>query len=167
MRRHETAEDIYNVIGRIRAQKEPFSLRSTLMVGFPGEDDAAFERLLEFIKIAQFDHLGAFKYSMEENTAAAQMPNQIPEDVKKARLDALMRAQAEISLSKNRAKVGGTERCIVDKITAREAILRTKHQAPDIDGVVRAAKKDGVNAGDFADIRISGCDTYDLMGEWT
>ncbi len=148
-----------------RARDMGFCLRTTFIVGFPGETDADFEELMAFTRETAFDRMGAFVYSPEEDTPAAAMPDQVPEDVARARLDRLMTLQAGISLQRNRDRVGSVCRVLV---TGREGGVytgRSAFEAPDADGIIRFTAGTPLTPGTFADVRLTGADTYDLKGE--
>ena len=148
-----------------KARDMGFTLRTTFIVGFPSETDEQFERLLAFVRDVQFDRMGAFTFSPEDDTPAAAMPNQVPEAVKQARLDALMTLQQGISLERNRLRVGQTVRALVERV--REdgtAIARTAEEAPDSDGLVYLKNTHGVQPGQFVTVRIDAADIYDLTG---
>lgn len=149
-----------------QARERGFILRTTFITGFPGETEQQFERLLDFVKEIRFDRLGAFAYSVEEDTPAAVMPDQLPEEVKQQRLDRLMRLQAEISLSRNQERVGTTERVLVESV--REdgtAVGRSWAEAPDTDGVIYVKNALDAQPGDWLDARLTRADLYDLWGE--
>lgn len=149
-----------------KARDMGFTLRTTFITGFPGETDQQFERLMDFVRDIQFDRLGAFAYSAEEDTPAAVMPGQIPEEVKQARLDTLMTAQQPISLNRNRLRVGTTERALVESVSPEgTAIARSAAEAPETDGVIRLTGASESDIGCFVEARITDADTYDLMGE--
>jgi ribosomal protein S12 methylthiotransferase len=148
-----------------RAREMGFTLRTTVIVGFPGETEAQFATLLAFIRDMRFDRLGAFAYSAEEDTPAATMGDQVPEEEKQRRLDAVMTLQQAISLERNRLRVGGTERVLVESI--REdgvAVARSAAEAPDSDGLLYLTGAAGLAPGDFARARITDAQTYDLSG---
>ncbi len=148
-----------------KARDMGFTLRTTFIVGFPGETEEQFERLLDFVRDIQFDRLGAFTYSAEEDTPAALMPDQVPEEIKQQRLDRLMTLQQEISLARNRQRVGGVERAIVESVRADGvALARTAAEAPDSDGLLYIENAGDVKTGDFVQVRITGADIYDLTG---
>ena len=148
-----------------RARSMGFTLRTTFIVGFPGETEAQFQRLMDFTREIAFDRMGAFTYSLEEDTAAAAMPDQIPEEVKKARLDALMTLQQSISLERNRLRIGTTERALVERVrTDGVAIARTASEAPDSDGLLYLQNGGDTQPGTFVTARITGADIYDLTG---
>ena len=165
MNRRYTAEKYYGIVEKLRSAMPDISLSSDIIVGFPGETDEQFEELMDFVAEAEFDRMGAFTFSPEDDTPAALMPNQIPEEIKQERLDRLMKLQAEISLKRNLMRVGTTERVLVTDIGDDGMILgRSQFEAPDTDGEIlfTAAKKPQV--GEFVNVRIIKADTYDLMG---
>jgi ribosomal protein S12 methylthiotransferase len=167
MNRRVTSGQIRDLIDRLRTSLPHLGLRTTVLVGFPGEDEAQFSGLLDFIQEIEFDHLGVFVYSKEEGTEAARMKDQIPRKVKEARLQRLMQAQAAISHRKNLALIGTTQRILIDGAASPESPFwkgRTSRQAPEIDGVVYVSKSFGA-PGEFMEVRIIEADTYDLVGE--
>jgi len=148
-----------------KAREMGFILRTTFIVGFPGETEEQFQHLMDFTRDIAFDRMGAFTYSIEDDTAAADMPDQVPEEVKVQRLDALMTLQQSISLERNKLRVGQTERAIVERIRGDGvAIARTAAEAPDSDGLVYLEKGMDVTPGTFVTVRINGADIYDLTG---
>jgi len=159
MRRPGGRKTYLNLIKRLRDAMPDIAIRTTLIVGFPGESRSVFKGLLSFVEEAGFDRLGVFKYSKEEGTPASKLSGHIPERVKNERFDTLMRLQAEISLKKNQALIGSTFKALFD--TPSE--VRIYSQTPDIDGItiVRGKKK----AGMFHDLRIIGAWEYDLFAE--
>ena len=167
MNRRVTSAEIRSLIRRLKASLPRLSLRTTFLVGFPGESDAQFSTLLDFAEEIEFDHLGAFAYSREEGTEAARMKNQVPRKVKEARLQKLMETQAAISRKRNLALVGTTQRILIDGKGSPEALSwkgRASWQAPEIDGVVYVRKAPGA-PGEFVEVEIVEADTYDLVGE--
>ena len=151
---------------RISACKERgLTTRTTMIVGFPGETEEAFHELLQFVKEARFDRLGAFTYSPEEGTPGAAMPDQIAEEVKQRRLDELMTLQQGISLEENTARVG--EICEVLCEGAEEGMYvgRSIREAPESDGVIRFTAARNVAPGEYLNVKITGADAYDLFGE--
>ena len=162
MNRDDTADHIRWVI---RALKERgICLRTTLMVGFPGETDAEFQELMDFVREAEFDRMGAFMYSPEEGTAAAEMENQVPEAVKQERYDRLMTLQHDISLAKNRARIGSTCRVLVERRRGERYVGRSAMEAPETDGSIYFGSPERLEPGSFADVRILGAKAYDLQG---
>jgi len=165
MRRPDTANGLRTMIERLRRAIPDIVLRTTVIVGFPGETDADFADLLDFIRWAQFDALGAFTFFPEAGTPAAQFPDQIPDDVKQARLDALMLAQQEIAFAKNRARVGQRPKCLIDSVDPQGiGYGRFYGQAPDIDGIC-VVTNCMAGPGSYADVKVVGVRDYDLLVE--
>jgi len=163
MNRQGTPAQIRSVIRRARARG--IALRTTLIVGFPGETEDAFARLLDFVEEARFDRLGAFAYSMEEGTVAAGLPGQVPEDVKQERLGRLMRLQQRISRTLNERRVGSTVEALVDRVDGNTIIARSRIEAPEGDGALLLRARNMPSPGTFVQARITGADIYDVMGE--
>ncbi len=163
MNRRGASQDIRKTIEQLRKRVPGIALRTSLIVGFPGETEAAFKRLLAFIKETEFDHLGVFSYSPEEGTAAYDLPGKVPAEVAQERLDRIMKAQAKISLKKNRALIGSRQRVLIDGVEDLALIGRLSTQAPEIDGVVYLSETEA-DAGEFVEITISDAKEYDLMG---
>ncbi|MEN6370182.1 MAG: 30S ribosomal protein S12 methylthiotransferase RimO [Thermotogota bacterium] len=163
MSRHITQADCLHLIERWRERVPGVSLRTTFIVGFPGETEAQFNELLDLVRDLRFDHLGAFAYSPEEGTPAAALPNRVPAEVIESRLRRLMERQQEIVRRANEARVGTEVEVLVDEPTAKRSIwiARTATQAPDVDSVTRLRGK-GLSAGQFMRARIVGFDDYDL-----
>ena len=164
MHRRGTSADIRRCLKL--ARERDLTLRTSIIVGFPGETEDQFKALLDFLEEAQFDRLGAFAYSAEEDTPAARMPDQIPEEVKQERLDRLMILQAGISLKRNQARVGTVEKVLVTDIGEDGMLLgRSQREAPETDGeILFTAKGSTPEIGSFVDVRLTKADTYDLMG---
>ena len=163
MRRERSGAALVKLLERVRARIPGVVLRTSFIVGFPGETDAAFERLADFVRNQQFDRVGVFTYSREENTAAYDMADQVPERVKRARRSSLMATQSEISLAKNRALVGREVEVLVEgPMPGRSTRLRarTSGQAPEIDGSVFLAGD--AEPGEFVRARIDKALSYDL-----
>ena len=167
MKRPGAVEKTFERIQRWRDVCPNITLRSTFIVGFPGETEAEFEELLAFLDAAQLDRVGAFAYSPVEGAKANDLPDPIDEDVKQARLARFMMRQAEISAAKLEAKVGSVQRCLVDAVDGELAIARSMADAPEIDGVVQVqnGRAAGLCPGDFAEVEIMGSDDHDLYGE--
>ena len=142
-----------------------FTLRTTMMVGFPGETDTQFQTLLTFLRDYPFDRVGAFAFSPEEGTKAAKMPDQVPEDVKQARLSALMAQQKPISLRRNQRWVGRQTELLIEELTKTHAIGRTPREAPDVDGRVRIPRRSYHVIGDYEPIVLTEAFEYDMKGE--
>jgi ribosomal protein S12 methylthiotransferase len=166
MKRERSGAALSALLERVRAQVRGVTLRSSFIVGFPGETEAAFARLLTFVQREQFDRVGVFTYSREENTAAGAMENQVAERVKRDRRRRLMEVQAEISSRKNGALVGREVEVLVEgNLAGRSSRLRarTAMQAPEIDGMVML--RGDAQPGEFVNARIQQARTYDLVGE--
>jgi len=163
MNRQGTPEQIRSVIRRARARG--IALRTTMIVGFPGETEDAFAGLLDFVSEVRFDRLGAFAYSMEEDTVAAGLPGQIPEDVKQARLDRLMGLQQRISRGLNEERIGTAVEALVDRVDGDTAIARSRTEAPEGDGVLLLRGRKMPLPGTFVQARITGAGVYDVMGD--
>ena len=163
MNRRGSPEWIKSRISACKARG--LTTRTTMIVGFPGETEEAFHELLQFVKEARFDRLGAFTYSPEEGTPGAAMPDQIAEEVKQRRLDELMTLQQGISLEENTARVG--EICEVLCEGAEEGMFvgRSIREAPESDGVIRFTAAREVAPGEYLNVKITGADAYDLFGE--
>ena len=165
MNRHGTAEHIRHMSEFIRAKSEDFILRTTVITGFPGETEAEFSQLTEFLKNHPFDRLGAFAYSAEENTPAAEMPDQIDEETKERRLSAVMQAQWAISLSRNKGRVGRIYEVLVEGIDGSYAYGRSYAEAPEVDGSIRFHYKgEPPKPGTFVQVSITKAGPYDLFG---
>jgi len=162
MRRPAHAE---NTLERLRAWRQinpDIAVRSTFIVGFPGETDEDFEILLAWLTEAQLDRVGCFKYSPVEGAAANDLPEPVPDELKEERYRRFMELSATISRAKLAAKVGRRLRVLVDRIEDGTAIARSTADAPEIDGLVRFPARPGQNAGEFCDVAVTGSDAYDL-----
>jgi ribosomal protein S12 methylthiotransferase len=167
MKRPGAVDRTLERIARWRDTCPDLTIRSTFIVGFPGETEAEFGELLDFLDTAQLDRVGAFAYSPVAGARANALPDPVPEDVKQERLARFMERQAEISTAKLEAKVGSVQRCLVDALDGELAIARSMADAPEIDGLVHV--QDGLAAGlqpgQFVDVEILGSDEHDLYGE--
>jgi ribosomal protein S12 methylthiotransferase len=165
MRRRGSREGYLRLISRIRRAVPDVVLRTTLIVGFPGEGGEEFRGLMEFVGEAEFERLGAFPYSREEGTPAASMKGQVAGRIKKSRLERIMGLQKDISLRKNMALKGRRLRVLIEDVEGDTALGRTQSQAPEIDGctIVRGARD--LEQGGFADILITKAYEYDMEGE--
>jgi ribosomal protein S12 methylthiotransferase len=165
MGRRSRSHEIYDLLQKIRTPLPEISLRTSLIVGFPGESERHFRALLEFVEKVQFDHLGAFKYSPEEGTSATRLVGSVPESVKEERLGVLMDLQKRISLKKHQGLVGRRMEVLVEGQDRRRGTLkgRLKTQAPEIDGSVFLKGK--AKPGDWAEARITKALPYDLIGQ--
>jgi ribosomal protein S12 methylthiotransferase len=167
MGRNCNRETSWQLIERIRSKTRQIILRTTVMVGFPGETDKIFDELYSFVKAVEFDHLGVFIFSPEEGTPAARSETVVEERVAKERLDAIMRLQAEISRRKNQGMVGHRVSVLVEGVSPETDLLlkgRTATMAPDVDGQVLINKGEAA-IGEIAPVRITEAHTYDLVGE--
>ena len=167
MKRPGAVEKTLERVQNWRRMCPDLTLRSTFIVGFPGETEAEFEELLDFLDEAQLDRVGAFAFSPVEGAAANALPDPVPEEVKQERLARFMERQAEISAARLEAKVGTVQRCLVDAVDGELAIARSKADAPEIDGVVQIQNgmEFGLQPGQFIDVEILGSDEHDLYGE--
>jgi ribosomal protein S12 methylthiotransferase len=161
MRRPANIEWCYKTIEKMRTAMPDLAIRTTFIVGYPGETDEEFDQLLTFVKDMQFDRVGVFTYSYEENTPSAELPNQVPENVKEARRDTLMELQQSISLARNQAMVGKTLNVLTEGHGDGLTIARSYRDAPEIDGYVIV---DGeLPIGEFVPVRVTGAMNYDLV----
>ena len=167
MKRPGAVDKTLERIQRWRGTCPDITIRSTFIVGFPGETDEEFEQLLDFLEAAQLDRVGAFAYSPVEGAKANELPDAVPEELKQERLARFMELQADISTAKLEAKVGTTQRCLVDALDGDLAIARSMADAPEIDGLVQIQNgfEAGLKAGEFVDVQIMGSDEHDLYGE--
>ena len=165
MRRNVTKEETYELVGRLRREVPGIHLRTTLMVGFPGETDEDFRELIEFTKWARFERMGAFAYSEEDGTYSAEhYEDDVPEDVKQARLDKLMRVQQNISAEIEAAKIGQTLKTIIDRREGDYFVGRTEFCSPEVDPEVLIAADEPLEIGQFYDVRITDAEEFDLYG---
>ncbi|HEY7886612.1 MAG TPA: 30S ribosomal protein S12 methylthiotransferase RimO [Steroidobacteraceae bacterium] len=162
MRRPAHAEDVLRRIAAWREQCPDLTLRSTFIVGFPGETDSEFEELLDWLDEAQLDRVGCFKYSPVEGAAANALAGHVPAEIQEQRHARLMERSAAISASRLARRMGTRMRVLVDSVGEQGAVARSEADAPEIDGVVRIAAAGGLRPGDWADVEITSADTYDL-----
>jgi len=169
MGRRTNQEQLREMIGKLRTAIPDIALRTTLIAGFPGETEEDHEEMMAFVDEMEFERLGVFAYSQEEDTPAAMMPDQVDEDVKLTWRDELMELQQEISLDKSEAMVGRVVEAIVEGKVADEAVYvgRTYMDAPGVDGYVFIYTDEELMSGQFVDVRITGASEYDLIGELT
>ena len=167
MKRPGAVDRTLERITRWRDVCPELTIRSTFIVGFPGETEAEFEELLDFLDAAQLDRVGAFAYSPVDGASANALPDPVPDAVREERLLRFMERQAGISAARLEAKVGSVQRCIVDAIDGDLAIARSMADAPEIDGLVQVqdGREAGLRPGEFVDVRIMGSDEHDLYGE--
>lgn len=154
-----------NNLARIKSWREicpDITIRSTFITGFPGETEDDFKMLLDFLQEAQLDRVGCFAYSAVDGAAANQLPDQVPEELKKERLARFMEVQEAISAAKLQQKIGRIEMVLVDEVDGDQAIGRTSADAPEIDGVVYLADAEGLQVGDLVEVQITDADGHDL-----
>lgn len=163
MKRPADAENTLRRIQHWRAECPEIAIRSTFIAGFPGETEAEFEELLEFLTEAQLDRVGCFAYSPVEGASANTLSDPVPEELREERRDRLMAHQQAISAARLLRKVGTTQTVLLDSVQPEIAIGRTSADAPEIDGVVQISGSEGLKAGDFVQVRITGADEYDLF----
>lgn len=165
MNRRSTSASIANTLNRLRAAIPDIHIRTTLIVGFPGETEEDYDTLVDFIEREKFERLGVFAYSQEENTPAGEMEQQIAEDIKAERLDGIMRRQIEISLEKNQEKIGKTLEVLVEEMEDPGSFIgRTRYDAPEIDNAVIFTSSRALAAGDIVKVLIQDAFDYDLVG---
>ena len=167
MGRKTDSGQIKNMVRRLREEIPDICLRTTLIAGFPGETEAEHEQTLDFVDEMEFDRLGVFTYSEEEDTPAAKMPNQIPEEEKERRRDEIMELQQEIAFENAEAMVGRRVKAMIEGKVADENayVARTYKDAPGVDGFLFINTQRELMSGDFADVKITGSNEYDLIGE--
>ena len=167
MGRRTSQADLRAIIGKLRQEIPDICLRTTLISGFPGETEEDHEELMNFVDEMEFDRLGVFTYSAEEDTPAATMPDQIPEELKEERRDEIMELQQEISFEKAEEMVGKSLWCMVEGKVADEYayVARTYKDAPGVDGYLFIQTIEELMSGDFVKVRVTGADEYDLIGE--
>ncbi|MCL2766878.1 MAG: radical SAM protein, partial [Peptococcaceae bacterium] len=160
MNRPADNDQIIRLVEKLRASIPGITLRTTFITGFPGEREDEFEELLDFIREVRFDRVGVFAYSQEENTSAAAMPDQVPEEVKQERQNRAMALQQEISLEINRGKINETITVLMEDAQSG----RSEGDAPEIDGSVYVDAGRLLEPGEFVRVRITGAEEYDLTG---
>ena len=166
MNRHYSKEHYLEIIEKAKKEIPDIAFSTDLMIGFPGETEEDFNELVEFVKVAKFDRLGAFSYSREEDTPADKLPNHLEQDVKDERRDALMLVQQSISEELNATKVGNIYEVLVEEqIEDKVYIGRTKGDAEEIDSIVYVKSDKKLNIGDFVSVKITSALEYDLMGD--
>ena len=165
MKRRSTNDSILDTIGRLRKAIPDIAIRTTLIVGFPGETEADFDNLYDFVEDTRFQRLGVFSYSQEEGTPAAEMENQIDEEIKEERKDAIMRLQMDISRQSNEALVGKTLEVVVEYEDSEGVYVgRSQYDAPEIDNQVIVKTLNKHQPGDFIKVKIEDAYDYDIVG---
>ena len=166
MLRHFTKADTIELVNRLRREVPGIHIRTTLMVGFPGEGEKEFEELKDFVKWARFDRMGAFAYSEEDDTyAATHYADEVPLEVKERRLDEIMRMQEEISLDLNEEKIGKIFKVIIDREEDDYYVGRTEFDSPEVDPEVLVRKSKKLSIGSFVNVKISEAMPYELIGD--
>ena len=164
MRRHITRDETLRLIERMRREVPGLHLRTTLMVGFPGEGDREFDELMDFVRQARFERMGAFAYSEEVGTWAAQnLEDNIPQEVKQSRLEALMDLQESISMEIQESKVGSTQRVIIDREEEEYYVGRTQYDSPEVDPEVLIDKSSSLAIGNFYEAKVTSALPFELM----
>ncbi|MDX1811703.1 MAG: 30S ribosomal protein S12 methylthiotransferase RimO [Gammaproteobacteria bacterium] len=165
MKRPASSENNLQRIHKWRELCPDITIRSTFIVGYPGETEKDFEYLLDFLQEAQLDRVGCFTYSAIEGAAANELPDQIPEDIKQERLEQFMQTQAEISANKLKDRIGKTETVLIDEITEYGFNARSKSDAPEIDGIVVVESEFEYEPGEFVEVEITNSDDHDLYAK--
>ena len=166
MKRGTSLEKTNALLDKFREKVPDMAIRTTLIVGFPGETDDIFEELKQWVRDQRFDRLGCFTYSHEENTTAFVLEDNIPDEIKQKRVEEIMEIQQQISWEKNQEKVGKVFKCIFDRKEGDYFVGRTEYDSPDVDNTVLVPAKDVyISIGDFANVRITSAEDYDLIGE--
>ena len=167
MGRRTTKKELVNIINRLRSEIPDIALRTTLITGFPGETEEDHQEMLEFVDEMEFDRLGVFTYSPEEGTPAATMPDQVPEDVKSDRRDAVMALQQEVSIDKSSEMIGKTIQCMIEGRIEEDDVYvgRSYKDSPNVDGYVFINTDiTSLMSGDIVSVYIEGSTEYDLIG---
>ncbi len=166
MRRGITKRRTVELIDKIRQKVPNIALRTTMLLGHPGETQQDFEELMKFVETSEFDRLGVFTYSHEDNTHAFTLEDNVPAFLKEERADELMGLQQEISFKKNQAKVGTTQKVLFDRVDSQYFVGRSEADSPEVDNEILVLKKDNfVRIGDFAMVKITQAEDFDLYGD--
>ncbi|MFY8161459.1 MAG: 30S ribosomal protein S12 methylthiotransferase RimO [Candidatus Kapaibacteriota bacterium] len=165
MRRGVTRVDIEEIVTKIRAAVPDVAIRSTFIVGYPNETEADVDELCDFLEKNQLDRVGVFTYSHEEGTGAYPLGDPIPQSIKDARRERVMLTQQKISLAKNQAKIGKTFRVLIEERQDNKYIGRTEYDAPDVDNTVTFETSESFKIGDFATVKITSAEEYEIFGE--
>lgn len=165
MGRRTTKEEIKDLVIKLRGKIPNIALRTSLIVGFPGETESDFKELVDFVKDIRFDRLGVFTYSREEDTPAFQMKDQVPDEIKSKRQERIMLLQSDISLDNNQKMVGKVVKVFIEGIEGNKYYGRSYKDAPEIDGNVFFSSKEKHNPGEFTYVKIIEASEYDLIGE--
>lgn len=166
MKRGTTYEKTNALLAKFREMVPDMAIRTTLIVGFPGETEEKFQELKEWLKEQRFDRLGCFTYSHEENTTAFLLEDDVPQNVKERRVEEIMELQSQISWEKNQEKVGKIYKCIFDRKEGNYFVGRTEFDSPDVDNTVLvSAENTYISIGEFLEVKITAAEDYDLIGE--
>lgn len=166
MRRGTTHEKTDALLDKFREKVPDMAIRTTLIVGYPGETEEIFQELKDWVHQQKFDRLGCFTYSHEENTHAHLLEDTIPQEVKEARVEEIMELQAQISWEKNQEKVGKVLKCIFDRKEGNYFVGRSEYDSPDVDNTILVDAKDAyIPLGEFSNIKITSAEEFDLYGE--
>ncbi|EKB60295.1 30S ribosomal protein S12 methylthiotransferase RimO [Bergeyella zoohelcum] len=166
MKRGTTHEKTTRLLNKFREKVPDMAIRTTLIVGYPGETEEIFQELKEFVRTQRFDRLGCFTYSHEENTTAYQLVDDVPQEVKEKRVEEIMELQSQISWEKNQERVGNTYKCIFDRKEGNYFVGRTEFDSPDVDNTVLVdATTHYIPLGEFTTIKITSAEEFDLYGE--
>ena len=154
------------LIKKIRDSVPEVAIRTTFILGYPGETDKDFKKLKNFVEQTRFERLGCFKYSHEENTHAYNLVDNVSEEIKQKRINEIMKIQSRISRDKNQNLIGKVLKCVIDRKEGEFYIGRTEYDSPDVDNeVLVVAKKNYMKIGDFSNLKITSANDYDLVGE--
>ncbi len=166
MKRRHTKAEAQQLIADLRSQIPDLALRTTMLVGYPGESDADFEELLDFVREVKFDRLGVFPYSEEEGTYSATLEDDVPQDVKERRAEQIMMVQSEISLQNNLARVGQKLRVIVDSLQGDYYLARSEYDSPEVDQEILIPQSEGeLLDGEFYEVEITDAEEFDLYAK--
>ena len=166
MKRGTTHEKTNALLAKFREKVPDMAIRTTLIVGYPGETEERFQELKAWVAEQRFDRLGCFTYSHEENTSAYQLVDDVPQEVKEARVEEIMELQSQISWEKNQEKIGKVFKCIFDRKEGNYFVGRTEFDSPDVDNTVLVpAENTYISIGDFAEVKITSAEEFDLYGE--
>lgn len=166
MKRGTTHEKTDALLAKFRELVPDMAIRTTLIVGYPGETQERFDEMKEWVKYQRFDRLGCFTYSHEENTSAYQLEDDVPQEVKDQRVEEIMALQSQISWEKNQEKIGQTFKVLFDRKEGEYFVGRTEFDSPDVDNTVLVSAKDTyISVGDFANVKITSAEEFDLYGE--
>jgi len=166
MRRGTTHEKTDALLEKFREKVADMAIRTTLIVGYPGETEERFQEMKDWVREQRFDRLGCFTYSHEENTHAYLLEDDVPQEVKEARVEEIMALQSQISFEKNQEKIGKVFKCIFDRKEGNYFIGRTEYDSPDVDNTVLVdATENYISIGDFAEVKITSAEEFDLYGE--